>query len=368
MLQYWEGAEERIFKVEGGMRDVPKASISLLSADLIVKVGNPQQSVFGAKYPIVISGGPAFKSALVLATSSTAQREEWVAAFNSAIEALKERQRVSMLERKIITDPADPQYSSVDNQYRMLEDKQAKIRVLDENMKRKLMHMDVLKQRDNSLYKTQEDLQRTYMNLDAKLYSLTAEDSFFERRFKFINKTFKEYVAEDRPYGMWKNKQKVFDNYPANEFKDSEKKIYNPAFSKHHTYHTDNVYDDHNIDKEFNRPKITTKDKGGKVHDIRKLAELENDPDMWSFAQMNCFEILKKGTAADYNLVKDCIHEVRGLESHGAGHDEVAHDISSGGSLEAQEERMKEFHIRTKIVAEEVEYDEKYRTPYGKRF
>ena len=40
--------------------------------------------------------------------------------------------------------------------------------------------MDVLKQRDISLYKTQEDLQRTYMNLDAKLYSLTAEDSFFE--------------------------------------------------------------------------------------------------------------------------------------------------------------------------------------------
>ena len=44
-----------------------------------------------------------------------------------------------MLARKIITDPSDAQYSSVDNQYRMLEDKQAKLQDIEENLKRKVV-------------------------------------------------------------------------------------------------------------------------------------------------------------------------------------------------------------------------------------
>ena len=339
MLQYWGAEEERIFKLDGSVRTIPKNGISLLSSQLIIKSGPTERSMFGQKYPIIITNGPAFGNrVLVLSSTSSDIRDGWIESITSGLNQLKERQRVALMQMEIIADPNHPSFNTLDNQYRIKVDVESKIKELDLKINRASFQCQQMCNKDNMLYNKQERLSTTHRHVEDKLYALTCEDTHPQRRFKFIAPNAVKIIKE-MPVGIYKHTAPTFlskphhrpsslHNQPLEALADRDNRskvvtVMNPdivncndqyKLEDAHYYpdHTENIIVA-NIHKPLHGTKTRNLD-----HQIRQLDD-SDDVDLQSFAELNVFELLKKENTKNlYHLIKDNRDDIGDSESSGS--------------------------------------------------
>lgn len=336
LLQYWPAEEARIFKIEQAVRGPPRSSISLLSSNLRVESGPIERSMFGQKFPIKISNGPAFAGrTLVLAANSPVARETWINAIQSSIENLSERQKVNVIQTKIITDPSQPGYNSVENQYMMVKEKEAQVKELDSKISRTLVQCELMRTKDIKLYNLQERLLIAHREIEDKLYSMTQEENNPQRRFKFIKLNNAQMMFDELPMGIYRHtapqwvndrmgkkdnklnipesdmrSKHVFKQEPtlaenlyriSNRFlleKNKEHKLWKLEDKEYHPYVTYNTVAD-GIDKQYDdSPKAFLNDATG-AHEIRTFSDSQ-DYDTKSLKEMNVFDMLKSETRKPY--------------------------------------------------------------------
>ncbi|XP_063682181.1 uncharacterized protein LOC134817028 [Bolinopsis microptera] len=329
LLQYWPGEEERIFKVEQAVSGPPRSSISLLTSNLVVESLPVERSMFGQKFPIKISAGPAFSGrVLVLAASSFVARETWIKAIQNSIENLKERQRVKVIQTKIVKDPNQAGYNSLENQYMMVKEKESQVKELEQKISRTIVQCDMLRGRDKKLYAMQERLMIAHRDIEDKLYSMTQEENNPKRRFKFINVSVAQTMFEELPIGIYRHTAVDWINVKTGKKgnklnipnDDMRKKILQPGEKpysevqirlsnravleedrehpawrledkQYHPYVTYNTVAD-GIDKQYDdSPKTFINDATGE-HQIRIINNGE-DYDAKSLKEMNVFDFLK---------------------------------------------------------------------------
>lgn len=348
LLQYWHGEEARTFKIEQAVSGPPRGTISLLSSNLVVEPAPVEKSMFGQKYPIRISNGPAFSGRiLILAACSPVARGAWIEAIQDAIEGLKERQKVNVMKRKIITDPNHADYHSLENQYMMVKDKEAQVKNLDLKISRAMVQCELMRSKDRNLYNLQERLIIAHRDIEDKLYSMTQEENNPRRRFKFIKLNICQDMFDELPMGLyrhtapeWINKRagkkdnklnipedqmrakninekemesiekadegnkEIIPNWKLKNSnrivleKNKEHRVWKLEDKDYHPYVTYNTVVD-SIDKQFDdSPKMFLKD-AVRGHEIRTFSDGQ-DYDLKSLREMNVFDLLKSEKLRPY--------------------------------------------------------------------
>lgn len=343
MLQLWEGEEERNFKLHGCVRSVPKRSISLLSSQLVVERGPIQRSVFGQRYPFIITNGPAFEGrTLFLSAPSAAVRDEWINIISSCLEQLKHRQKVALIQMKMVTDPDDPTFETLDNQHKIMVDLESRIKELDQKINRTHFQCKVLLDKNNSLYNKQEKMWTQHRQVEDKLYALTCEDTHPQRRFKFI---LPNAGAEMKslPAGIYKHTAQTFLSKPHHRpesiielpigkisckkfvknwdlAKQRNRPVHHLENKEFYPTYTENLIVD-NDDKLVNETAI---------HQIRQLDDSE-DVDLQSFPLLNVFDLLKR---------ENNRHMYRHIRAPQADYDDDKDSEGDDNDMEAEEKRV----------------------------